>query len=176
MTTAPLSPAPSTMSEQQFMDAFGTLYEHSPWVAKETWRNGLTHEQDNLVGLAAALQKTVDSASRDRQLELINAHPDLAGRAAIAGQLSEQSQSEQAAAGIDQCSAAEYARFTDLNKCYREKFGFPFIMAVKGSNRHEILQAFERRIKHDYETEFRHALTEIHCIVKFRLEAMVGDV
>ena len=109
------------------------------------------------------------SADHTSQLALINAHPDLAGKAAVQGQLTEASTNEQAGAGIHQCSSDEFQRFTELNDAYKAKFKFPFIMAVKGSNRHQILAAFETRIHHSADTEFKCALAEINKIALFRL-------
>ena len=111
-------------------------------------------------------------ADKALQLALINAHPDLAGKAAVRGELTEASTAEQSGAGIHLCSAAEFARFTELNAAYKAKFAFPFIMAVKGSNRHEILAAFEERIHNEVETEFARALAEINKIALFRLQAL----
>ena len=105
-------------------------------------------------------------------LDLINAHPDLAGKAAIAGELTEASTSEQAGAGIHECTEEEFARFTELNEAYKDKFQFPFIMAVKGSNRHQIIAAFEQRIHNSPEQEFITALQEINKIALFRLADM----
>src|SRR5699024_591159 len=98
--------------------------------------------------------------------------PDLAGKAALDGTLTEASTNEQAGAGIDQCTPEEFERFTKLNNAYKEKFQFPFIMAVKGSNRHQILAAFEERINNDYDAEFERAVNEINKIAEFRLSAM----
>ena len=114
----------------------------------------------------------VDNASRERQLTLIRAHPDLAGKAQIAGELTAESTSEQASAGLGQCTREEYERFQTLNERYRRKFGFPFVMAVRDSSRGEILAAFERRLENGYETEFESALVEIHEIARLRLQAM----
>ena len=114
----------------------------------------------------------VDNASTARQLELIRAHPDLAGKAQVAGELTEESTSEQASAGLDRCSADEYEQFQALNTAYREKFGFPFIMAVKESSRAEILSAFSARLENEPALEFETALAEIHKIARLRLRSM----
>jgi OHCU decarboxylase len=106
------------------------------------------------------------------QLALINAHPDLAGKAAVRGELTASSTAEQAGAGISECTAEEFSRFTQLNDAYKAKFGFPFIMAVKGSNRHQILAAFEERIHNSPEQEFACALAEINKIALFRLQQL----
>ena len=109
------------------------------------------------------------SASHEAQLALINAHPDLAGKAAVRGELTASSTAEQSGAGIHECTAEEFARFTELNDAYKAKFKFPFIMAVKGSNRHQILAAFETRIHNPVDIEFKCALAEINNIALFRL-------
>lgn len=161
------------MSANAFVDRFGGIYEHSPWVAERAasvLEDSATTEQ-----LASVMADCVDNASVEQQLALIRAHPDLAGRAQIAGELTAESTEEQASAGLDHCSPEEYEQFQSLNTAYKEKFGFPFVMAVRGSNRAEILAAFERRLQHDYATEFETALTEIHKIARLRLEAMETD-
>ena len=111
-------------------------------------------------------------AGDERKLALIRAHPDLAGKAAISGQLTEESTSEQSSAGIDQCSPEEFERFQELNSQYKEKFGFPFVMAVRDSHRHEILAAFKSRLANDSQTEFETAIREIHKIASLRLQEL----
>ncbi|HSH42665.1 MAG TPA: 2-oxo-4-hydroxy-4-carboxy-5-ureidoimidazoline decarboxylase [Arenicellales bacterium] len=170
-----LGKPPGAMSEAEFIDAFGHIYECSPWVAREAWRRGLGEDGDSLEGVARALAATVDAADDDTKLDLIRAHPDLAGRAAVRGELGEASTREQAGAGIDQCSPAEYERFQTLNAAYKEKFGFPFVMAVKGSDREAILSAFEERLENNRDTEFQRAIAEIHRIARFRLREMSDD-
>jgi OHCU decarboxylase len=118
------------------------------------------------------MARVVETVGRDRQLALLRAHPDLAGRLAVAGGLTASSSAEQASAGLDRCTPAEFARFQALNAAYREKFGFPFIMAVRGRSRTEILAAFERRVANDAETEFATALAEVHKIALLRLREL----
>lgn len=163
------SPPPRQMSEEEFVERFGGIYEHSAWVAEEAWRNGLTEKQDSVDGLAAAMGRVVDQAETAKKGALINAHPDLAGKLAVSGGLTEHSTAEQASAGIDQCSPEEFDRFQALNDAYKERFGMVFIMAVKGSNREEILAAFEARVTHSPEEEFERAIREIHKIARLRL-------
>ena len=163
---------PSALSEAAFVERFGSIYEHSLWVARQTWQRGLTAEHDTVAGLAQALARTMLAAHGDQQLALIRAHPDLAGRAAIGGGLTADSGAEQTSAGLDQCTAEEYQRFQSLNNAYKEKFGFPFIMAVRGSNRHVILAAFEERLHNDLASEFKRALDEINKIARLRLQAL----
>ncbi|NLJ92180.1 MAG: 2-oxo-4-hydroxy-4-carboxy-5-ureidoimidazoline decarboxylase [Aeromonadales bacterium] len=163
---------PSTMSRDEFVTTFADIYEHSPWVAEQTFDQGISAEDDTIAHLHSRMAAVMSNADKQAQLDLINAHPDLAGKAALEGTLTEASTNEQAGAGIDQCTPEEFERFTALNNAYKEKFKFPFIMAVKGSNRHQILAAFEERIHNDYDTEFERAVNEINKIAEFRLSAM----
>ena len=160
---------PRGLDRTQFVTLYGRVYEHSPWIAEAVWSAGLQPQHDTVEGLHEALAAIVEAAPRGRQLALLNAHPDLAGRLAVRGELTAESSSEQASAGLDQCSPDEFRRFTALNEAYKAKFPFPFIMAVKGKSRAEILAAFERRIHHDEEAEFRTALAEVHKIALLRL-------
>ena len=152
-----------------FVERFGGVYEHSPWVAEQSFDAAVNATMDERTRLFA---NCVDAADRETKLQLIRAHPDLAGRAAVRGELTAESTSEQASAGIDQCTDEEYAQFVSFNASYKEKFGFPFIMAVKNSNRHEILAAFSKRIENDPDTEFETAIREIHKIARLRIEAI----
>jgi len=154
----------------EFVDKYGGIYEHSPWVAEEA--EAVITDATNMEAIATVMADCVDNASTERQLELIRAHPDLAGKAQIAGELTEDSTSEQASAGLDQCSAEEYERFQALNEAYRDKFDFPFVMAVRNSSRAEILETFGARLGNDPDIEFETALAEIHAIARLRLEAM----
>jgi len=158
------------MNTHDFIARYATIYEHSPWVAERV--APLTTEVDDAAQLAVLMADCVDNAATEQQLELIRAHPDLAGKAQLAGELTEDSTLEQASAGLDQCSPDELQRFQSLNTAYREKFGFPFIMAIRDSNRAEILDAFAARLENDYDLEFETALTEIHKIARLRLDAM----
>ncbi len=158
------------MSAADFIDRFGGIYEHSPWVAEAA--APVVSEGADIDEIARVMADCVDNASADRQLELIRAHPDLAGRAQIAGELTAASTDEQSSAGLDQCTPEEHARFQTLNAAYHEKFGFPFVMAVRDSSRAEILDAFGKRLENDYDVEFETALVEIHRIARLRLEAM----
>ncbi|MDB6145379.1 MAG: decarboxylase [Pseudomonas sp.] len=163
---------PSTLGRDAFVAAFADIYEHSPWVAEMAYDLGQDADLDRIETLHARMSDILMSADPARQLALINAHPDLAGKAAVQGQLTEASTHEQAGAGIHHCTAEEFQRFTELNEAYKAKFAFPFIMAVKGSDRHQILAAFETRIHHSVETEFACALAEINKIAMFRLQTL----
>lgn len=154
---------------ETFVERFGGVYEHSPWVAEQTFDAAENVAMDER---AQIFERCVNSADYDTKMRLIRAHPDLAGRAAVRGELTAESTSEQSSAGINQCTDEEYAQFVAFNEAYKEKFEFPFIMAVRNSNRHEILAAFAKRIENDAETEFDTAIREIHKIARLRLEAM----
>ena len=160
---------PSTLDRVQFVALYGRVYEHSPWIAETAWSAGLTPACDTVEGLHQVLAKIVDAAPHERRLALLCAHPDLAGRLAVRGELTAESTSEQASAGLDKCTPAEFQRFTKLNDTYKQKFPFPFIMAVKGRTRAEILDAFDHRIRNDEKAEFRTALAEVHKIALLRL-------
>jgi 2-oxo-4-hydroxy-4-carboxy-5-ureidoimidazoline decarboxylase len=160
------------MDRAAFLAAYGPVYEHSPWIAEAVLEHGLSAEHDTAEGLQAAMAAVVEAADHAPQLALLRAHPDLAGRLAMRGELTAQSAAEQAGAGLGACSPAEFARFTALNEAYTARFGFPFIIAVKGRGRAEILAAFERRIANDPAAEFRTALDEVHKIALFRLQAL----
>ena len=157
-------------SKKSFVARYGGIYERSPWVAAEAAE--IAGDIDDADRLAQVMAECVDNAPYEKRLELIRAHPDLAGRAQVAGELTTDSTTEQASAGLDHCSAAEYERFQVLNRAYREKFGFPFVMAVRDSDRRRILDAFESRLENDVDTEFETALAEIHEIARLRLEAL----
>lgn len=163
------------MSKQDFLAAFGGVYESSPWVAEAVWPDARRGAADDLASLQKLMRDAVDDAEREKQLALICAHPELAGRAAIAGEMTAESKSEQKDAGLDQCSPEEFAEFMSLNERYNEKFDFPFIIAVKGHDRRSILSAFRRRLENDVKTEFKAALDEIHRIASFRLAAIAGE-
>ena len=158
-----------TDSRTDFVARFGGIYEHSPWVAEACFDEC---RDASLEIIAERFRQCVDAASDEQKMALIRAHPDLAGKAAMRGDLTAESTSEQASAGIDQCSPQEFADFVELNAAYKAKFGFPFIMAVRNSNRFAILHAFRNRLDNDYDTEFATALAEIHKIAALRLEAL----
>jgi OHCU decarboxylase len=160
---------PSRMTKAQFVDRFGGVYEASAWVAEAVWPQAQAGGLDDPDVLAREMRTVVDGAPLDAKLALVRAHPELASGAAIA----EASAREQAGAGLDQASPAEAEAFTRLNGAYAARFGFPFILAVKGLSRREILAAFETRLANDPETEFEAALNEIHRIAGYRLAELV---
>ncbi len=158
---------------RDFVARYGGIYEHSAWVAEGAFDDDL--DAGDTDSLALLFAECVDNASHVRRLALIRAHPDLAGRAAVAGELTKDSTDEQASAGIDQCTPEEYARFQKMNDRYKEKFEFPFVMAVRNSDRQKILSAFETRLQNNPDEEFETAIAEIHKIARSRLDAMESE-
>ena len=153
-----------------FTTRYSGVYEKSPWVAEQAMRNGVPSDP------TATMREIVEAAPRARQLALLCAHPDLAGRLALAGDLTAESKAEQTGAGLDCCTQDELAEFTALNRQYTDRFGFPFILAVRGHNRASILAAFRRRIGNDPEAEFREALDQVHRIAALRIAELRGDI
>ncbi|MCG5246089.1 allantoinase PuuE [Methylorubrum extorquens] len=161
---------PSTMSAAQFLTRFGDIFEDTPEIALRAWQAGLTAREDSAEGLHAALVGALRGLPTEQQRALIRAHPELAGRLAQAGQLTQASTTEQGSAGLGALSAEELARFERLNAAYRARFDLPFIMAIKGTSREAILAAFEARLRNDPEQEFQEALRQIERIAWLRLK------
>jgi len=162
----------STMGREDFVARFGGVFEHSPWVAEAAYDAGLPEHLTSAEDLHASLVAALRAGSDTQKQALIAAHPDLAGRLARAGRLTTASTAEQASAGLDHLTDAERARFTELNERYKAVFGMPFIMAVKGRRKEEILEAFERRLQNDKEREIATALEQIERIALLRLKEM----
>ena len=160
------------LDRDAFVGALGHLFEHSPWVVAETWRR---RPFASRAALLAAMADVLRSATPDMQLAMIEAHPDLAGKAARAGELTDNSTREQAGAGLDQLNEDEFARFHRLNAAYRAKFDFPFIICVRAHDKTSILSAFEWRTARDTESERAQALHEIEEIVRLRLADLVEE-
>jgi 2-oxo-4-hydroxy-4-carboxy-5-ureidoimidazoline decarboxylase len=158
------------LDREAFLAAFGDVFEHSPWVAEGAWKRAPFRSLDPL---HAAMVQVLREAAEERQLALIRAHPDLAGKAAIQGELTSASTEEQARSGLSSLTPQEFARFQELNDAYKARFGFPLIIAVKGLGKDEILAAFERRLGNDPETERRTALEQIERIALLRLRDLV---
>lgn len=158
------------IDKEGFIARFGGVYEHCPWIAAAVWDDGAA--SGDIAALAEAMAAHVEAAGEAGQLALLRAHPDLAGKLALRGELTAESTSEQVGAGIDRCSPEEFDEFQRLNKCYTTRFGFPFILAVKGYDRAGILEAFRRRVGNDRATEFREALDQVHRIARLRLQAL----
>jgi allantoate deiminase/N-carbamoyl-L-amino-acid hydrolase len=165
----------NTLDDAAFVAALNGIYEHSPWIAA---RAAPRRPFATLAALKLALQDVVNEASEDERLSLLRAHPELAGKAAIAGELTQESTGEQAASGLNSCSTDEYARLHALNLEYNEKFGFPFILAVKGPTgrgltRTAIIDTFARRLKNARADEFAEALRQVQRIAEIRLNALL---
>jgi len=157
----------NSLSREQFVDSLGWVFEHSPWVAERAW------EMRSFAGLNqlhAAMKQVVNSASREEQLALLRAHPDLGTRARISSASSE----EQSGAGLDNLNSDQYQLLQRLNTEYREKFGFPFLYAVKGSTKYDILRSLEQRLGNAAGEEFREALEQVYRIAMFRLQGLIA--
>ncbi len=161
------------MTRAAFVERFGGVFEHSPWIAERAWDGGLARGAVSAGSVHAALCRVFREATAEEQMTVVRAHPDLAGRLALAGALTQASTAEQSSAGLDRCTPEELARFNALNDAYKEKFGFPFIMAVRGASRAAILAAFERRLDNDPQAEFAEALSQIERIALLRLKEML---
>lgn len=161
----------NALDRSEFIARFGDIAEHSRWVAEAAERCRPFADRR---AMSEAFVDAVLSAGEPEKLALIRAHPDLAGRAAMAGDIADESRREQSAAGLDRLTAKEYSRFSALNKVYREKFRFPFILAVKGADKHKILRSFAERIENEPEAEFANAIRQVAQIVAFRIEERVA--
>ncbi|TWG79209.1 2-oxo-4-hydroxy-4-carboxy-5-ureidoimidazoline decarboxylase [Cupriavidus gilardii J11] len=167
ITLAELNALPAN----EFIRILGGIYEHSPWVAEQAAAARPFASRD---ALAHAMQAAVDGAGEAAQLKLVRAHPELAGKAAVRGELTAESTREQSGAGLDQCSAEEFERLQSLNARYNEKFGFPFILAVRGYDRAGIIAEFARRIDNTPAQELQTCINQIHRIARFRLDDLVS--
>ena len=166
LETANLMPA------DEFIEVFGDVAEHSPWVAEDAAARRPYASREAMI---AAFQAAIGEAGADRQHELLRQHPDLAGKAAMAGALTEDSAREQAGAGLDRLTAEEFERFTAFNTAYRARHGIPFILAVRGATKDDILAAFEQRSGNTPEEELVGALEQVCRIVRFRIEDRVSE-
>lgn len=158
------------LDKPQFTQALAGVYESSPWIPETTFAQV---PFTDLASLQTALQKVVDDASHQQQLDLINAHPDLGGKLGVKTDLTKESRQEQSRLGLDSLDADQYQEFSQLNQRYRNQFGFPFIICVgKVSHRDDILAAFRRRLELSEAEEFAEALEQIHQIAQLRLAAL----
>jgi len=164
---------PSQMGRDEFVERFGSIFEHSPWIAERAFDGELGPANDTAVGLHFALKVQFRAASEAECLGVLQAHPDLAGKLAAARRLTAASTEEQASAGLDALTDGERETFTRLNTAYTEKFGFPFIIAVKDNTKASILEAFERRLGNTREEEFATACAQVERIARLRLEAIL---
>ncbi len=161
----------NTLAQDQFALIFGPVFEASPWIAEAAWA---ARPFAGLEALHRAMCAVVERAGQERQLALIRAHPDLAGRLAQAGRLTQASTGEQAAAGLDRLTPEETGRFTKLNAEYLDRFGFPFVICARLNKKDAILEAFGRRLKHTPAEEIKTALDEIGKIAELRLRDLIA--
>ena len=166
---------PSRMGSALFGQVFGDVFEHTPGISDAAHAAGLTEAEDDAAGLHRALVAAMRALPDAGQDALLAAHPDLAGRLALAGDVTAASKGEQASAGLDRLSPAELARFTALNTRYRQTFGFPFIIAVKGLDKTAILESFESRLAQAPDRERADALWQVERIALLRLQALLPD-
>ena len=155
----------------KFISLFESIYEHSDWVIKSVIEDKY-NIPNTLNELRSAMKKVVNKSSDNLKLKLLRAHPELVIKKNQLSSLTESSQEEQKSAGLDQCSEEEYEEIKSLNKSYKEKFQFPFIIAVKGLNRLDIIKSMKKRVNNNYEEEFLTAINEVHKIAKIRLDAL----
>jgi OHCU decarboxylase len=164
---------PSQMSREDFIATYGSIFEHSPWIAERAFNLELGPAHDSAIGLQNALARMFRSASREERLAVLTAHPDLAGKLAAAKRLTAESTAEQSSAALDALTDAERAEFQSLNAAYTAKHGFPFIIAVRDNNKDSILSAFKTRLGNDSETEFKTACAQVERIAALRLKALL---
>jgi len=157
-------------STDAFVAALSGIFEHSPWVAAAAAQQRPFASID---ALHRTMSQAVETSGEAKQLALINAHPELAGKAAVRGELTAESTREQSGAGLDQCTQEEFDKLLALNGVYREKFGFPFILAVRGYDRHGIIANFEARMNNSRADEMRASLDQIYRIARFRLDELI---
>jgi len=161
----------NAMPADAFVTVLAGIFEHSPWVAEIAAQQ---RPFESIDALHAAMSKAVETAGDEKQLALINAHPELAGKAAVRGELTAESTREQSGAGLNLCTQEEFDKLQSLNAAYRQRFGFPFILAVRGYDRHGIIANFEERVNHDRAEELRTSLDQIYRIARFRLDDLIA--
>ena len=164
---------PSQMTREVFVARYGSIFEHSPWIAERAFDLELGPAHDSAIGLHNALARMFRSASATERMGVLTAHPDLAGKLAAAKRLTPESTAEQAAAALDALTDAERAAFSQLNSDYVAKHGFPFIIAVRDNTKDSILAAFKTRIGNDTETEFATACAQVERIAELRLKDLL---
>jgi 2-oxo-4-hydroxy-4-carboxy-5-ureidoimidazoline decarboxylase len=152
----------NALDQNAFVEKIGWVFEHSPWVAERAWSR---RPFASIGAMHQAMRAEVEAAEHDEQLALLRAHPDLGTRA----RMSENSTGEQSGAGLDRLTESEFERLRTLNEAYQLKFGFPFLLAVKGSTKFDVLEALERRLKSTADVEFAEALAQVYKIAAFRL-------
>ncbi|MDB5615268.1 MAG: puuE, partial [Devosia sp.] len=165
---------PSQLDKTGFVARYGSVFEHSPWIAERAWDGELAPVNDTAIGLHFALRSQFRIATPEERLAVLRAHPDLAGKLAAAKRLTAESTAEQKSAGLDALTDDEREKFTALNTAYVEKFGFPFIIAVRDHTKASILAAFEHRLGNTPEQEFSTATAQVERIALLRLQAVLS--
>ena len=169
-------PAPvRAASPDEFIGNFGEIFEHSPWVAEQAFHYEIGKAHDCMDGVHNLLCRAFRDAGEDRRLEVLAAHPELAVKPASGERLTESSEAEQAGAGLDSLTVGEAEQFRELNRDYRRKFGFPFIMAVAGFGKREILLKFAERMNNDRQSEFDEACRQVERIARIRLTKLFAE-
>jgi OHCU decarboxylase len=163
-----------SLGREAFVARFGGVFEHSAWVPEQAWDKGLDDSCATPEGLHRILCAIVERAPEATQLALLRAHPDLAGRLALAGKMTAESIREQAGAGLSSLSEAELSEFTALNDEYTSRFGFPFIISVRGLDKQGILEAFKRRVKNSPAVERKAAIEQVERIALMRLRDLMA--
>jgi urate oxidase len=166
---------PSQLPYDDFTQLFGNVFEHSEWVAERAHKGEIGAAHDTATGLHALMCRIFRSATEEERLGVLQAHPDLAGKLAAAKRLTAASEAEQTSAGLDALTDDERLQFTELNAAYVERFGFPFIIAVRDNTKASILRAMEQRLGNDGETEFATACRQVERIAELRLRAILPD-
>jgi 2-oxo-4-hydroxy-4-carboxy-5-ureidoimidazoline decarboxylase len=160
----------SADTAHQFLQQYGHVFEHSPWLVERVWA---LHPFADATAIYQSFRQVVEALDRDDRLRLIRAHPELADKVAIARGLTDDSNAEQASAGLDRLTAAEFSRFQTLNDAYRTKHGFPFIICVRLHDKQGILSAMQRRVSRSTDDELNEAIEQINQISRLRLEALL---
>ena len=156
------------LSKSEFIKVFANIFENARWIAEELYNQ---KPFDNFEALSSKMLNIFEATTREKQLKILNAHPDLANKIKIS-LLTPDSLKEQTSAGLDQCTEEEFDEFKHLNEQYKKKFGFPFILAVKGKNKNEILDNFKKRISFDPTAEFDQAIKQVKQIASLRLKEL----
>ena len=154
------------LSKAEFISIFGNIFEKTEWIAERCYES---KPYNNLDELVSKMMKIFENIEKERHLEILNSHPDLA----VEKKLTEDSKNEQKNASLDQCTDEEFVEFKKLNEEYKKKFGFPFIIAVKGKNKEEILNSFRQRITNNINLEFEEAKKQVKKIASFRLGEII---
>ncbi|MGI9390168.1 MAG: allantoinase PuuE [Boseongicola sp.] len=163
---------PSSMPKDRFVEVFGGIFEHSPWIAEQAHALELGPTHDTALGVHSALSRVFRASSKKERIGVLTAHPDLAGKLAAANRLTAESTAEQASVGLDHLTDEERQTFTELNDAYTSKFGFPFIIAVRDNTKASIMDAFQRRLDNDRDTEFSEACSQVERIAEHRLREL----